>query len=172
MARREKKDSVYYVDKEHFTRCVIAEAREIRTAIANGDELPQISDYVAECIFKICTKLSNSGKFRSYTFLEEMVGDSIVDCVAAVKNFDPEAKTRSGKPNAFGYFTQVAWFAFLRRINTEKKQWAKQNKIRSTLTVHDFGDHIDTDDKATQILNRYIEEQVSFQTKKDHVPES
>jgi len=96
-----------------------------------------------------------------------MVGDAIVDCVAAVKNFDPEAKTRSGKPNAFGYFTQIAWFAFLRRINTEKKQWAKQSKMKSSLTVWDFGDQIDHNEYATQVLNRYIEDQAMYNAKNE-----
>lgn len=173
MGKRTPKDSIYYVDKEKLTAAVSEEAKIIREHIAEGKQPPGLSDYVAECIYKICTKLSYSGNFRNYTFIEEMVGDALVDCIAGAKNFDPTKKTRSGKPNAFGYFTQIAWFAFLRRINTEKKNHAKQQKLRNSMTAADVSCQQPgyEDDMAAQVLNSYVDEQIMFGLK-NAAPES
>lgn len=173
MGKRTPKDSIHYVDKEKLTNAVTEEAIKVRESIKAGEELPVISDYIAESIYKICTKLSYSGNFRNYTFIEDMVGDALVDCIASVKNFDPTKKTRSGKPNAFGYFTQIAWFAFLRRINNEKKNHEKQMKLKSTMTAADVSCQQPgyEDSTATQVLNSYIDEQIMFGLK-NAAPES
>jgi DNA-directed RNA polymerase specialized sigma24 family protein len=46
-----------------------------------------------------------------------MISDGIIDCIAAVDNFNPDRTN-----NPFAYFTQIAWNAFIRRIHKEKKQ--------------------------------------------------
>lgn len=90
--------------------------KEHRKYLEMGDD-PDISNYIGDCIMKICERISHRGNFIGYTFKDEMVGDAIENCIAAVNNFNPE-KTE----NPFGYFTQIAMNAFLRRIQKEKKQ--------------------------------------------------
>lgn len=82
-----------------------------------SDPKPRIPDYVGQCLYLINEKLSRRPNFGSYTYREDMVGDGIENCCAAVDNFDP-AKSA----NPFGYFTLIAWRAFVRRIDKEKKQ--------------------------------------------------
>ena len=165
--RKKSNEDAYYVDKSKFTEQVSIEAKTIREAKEKGTPIPPLSNYVSECIFKICTKLSYSQRFRNYTYIEEMVGDALLDCVAGVKNYDPTKQTRSGKPNAFGYFTQISWYAFVRRINLEKKNHEKTTRYKNSLTVGDVScqqiGH--EDDSAAQVLNAYIDEQIMFDLK-------
>ena len=81
-----------------------------------------VTNYIATCFLKIAEGLSHKANFVRYTYREEMVMDAVENCLKAIENYDIEAATRSGKPNAFAYFTQISWFAFLRRIQKEKKQ--------------------------------------------------
>mgnify|MGYP001561854414 CR=1 FL=1 len=157
--KRRKKRSIY-IDRVKLSEEVTKDALRIREALEKKQEIPQISNYVAESIYKIVTHLAFSGNFKGYTFREDMIGDAIVHCVASVKNFDPVAKTRDGKPNAFAYFTQVSYYAFLQRIHYEKEQWAKMAKIKSSLTIWDVAsnDALDPNEQATQILNAFVEE--------------
>jgi hypothetical protein len=85
--------------------------------------LPPIPNYIGECFVLICTKLGGKGNFVNYSYNDEMVGDGIENCLAAVDSFDPDKSK-----NPFAYFTQIAWYAFLRRIAKEKKQNAIKHK--------------------------------------------
>jgi hypothetical protein len=93
---------------------------------------PPIPEYIGECILMIATKLSNSRNFKSYTYKDEMILDSIENCFQYFHNFDPE-KTK----NPFAYFTQIIWFAFIRRIQKEKKQQYIKAKNLQTLVIND-----------------------------------
>ena len=66
--------------------------------------------------------MSHKANFVRYTYREEMVMDAVENCLKAIENYNIDKATRTGKPNAFAYFTQIAWYAFLRRIEKEKKQ--------------------------------------------------
>lgn len=140
-----------YVDKKTFTDAMIEYARvaqPIRKAckeagIKNPD-LPPITPYIAECIKKIAEGLARKPNFSGYSYRDEMVSHAIENCVKVVGSFDPFATTRSGKPNAFGYFTQICYFAFLRVMKLEKTQEHIKLSILDQADLSDFaevGDH-------------------------------
>tara|TARA_B100002019_G_scaffold205204_1_gene177980 strand:+ start:477 stop:1001 length:525 start_codon:yes stop_codon:yes gene_type:complete len=85
---------------------------------------PQVTQYIGECFIKIATHLSYKPNFINYMFREEMISDGVENCIQYVDNFDPNKST-----NAFSYFTQIIYFAFLRRIQKEKRQLDIKNKI-------------------------------------------
>lgn len=112
----------HYVNNALFSQSVVDHVLSVREAEAAGEKIPQMPRYVAECFLKISEGLSHKSNFVRYTYREEMVMDAVENCLRACKNYNIEAATRKGKPNAFGYFTQIAWYAFLRRIKKEQRQ--------------------------------------------------
>jgi len=123
MAKR-KKDSEHYVNNKDFLDAII----EYKMAIASAEQSelpkPRITRYLGECFLKIATHLSYKPNFVNYMFREDMISDGIENCVQYISNFDPEKSS-----NPFAYFTQIVYFAFLRRIAKEKKQLEIKNKI-------------------------------------------
>ena len=114
MARKKQ----HYVDNEKF----LVVMTEYRNAYLDGKEngevqKPMIPDYAGECFLKIAERLSHRPNFINYAFREEMVSDGIENCVMYASNFNPEKSS-----NPFAYFTQITYYAFLRRIEKEKKQ--------------------------------------------------
>ena len=105
-----------------------------------GKEPPQITNYIAESILKISNGLSRSPNFVNYPYREDMVMDGVIDCIKGIRNFNAEKITRTGTPNAFGYFTQICYYAFLRRIAKEKKQLDIKMKIIDSGTIGNFMD--------------------------------
>jgi flagellar hook-basal body complex protein FliE len=116
------KERPHYVNNAEFSQAVVEYVRSVNEANEKGEQVPVMPRYVAECFLKIATGLSHATNFVRYTYREEMVMDAVENCLRAVKNYDVDAATRKGKPNAFGYFTQISWYAFIRRITKEKKQ--------------------------------------------------
>lgn len=116
------KEKPHYVNNREFSLAVVEYCTRVQEAKANGDPNPIVTDYIASCFLKIAEGLSHKANFVRYTYREEMVMDAVENCLKAIENYNIEAATRSGKPNAFAYFTQISWFAFLRRIQKEKKQ--------------------------------------------------
>jgi len=126
------RDKPHYVNNREFSLAVVeyvkivqeacGEHETVKLAEAAGVKLPQVPDYIAICFLKISEGLSHKGNFIRYTYRDEMAMDGVENCLKAVMNYNLEAATRSGNPNAFSYFTQICWYAFLRRIAKEKKQ--------------------------------------------------
>jgi DNA-directed RNA polymerase specialized sigma24 family protein len=112
-----KSNKNHYVDNNKFLESMIEYKRACLEAEDSGEKKPQIPDYVARCILMIAEKLSSKPNFHSYTFREEMVGDGIKNCIMYIDNFDPEKSS-----NPFAYFTQIIYYAFIQRINRERKQ--------------------------------------------------
>ena len=110
-AKRQKHN---YVDNKKF----LVEMVEYRTSViqSNTEERPRVPFYIGDCIMKIATHLSYKPNFINYTFREEMISDGVENCLQYIDNFDPEKSK-----NPFAYFTQIIYFAFLRRIQKEKK---------------------------------------------------
>lgn len=88
------------------------------------DTKPPIPRYIGECFLKIANHLSFKPNFVNYMFKEEMISDGIENSVQYIHNFDPDKSQ-----NPFAYFTQIIHYAFIRRINKEKKQMEIRNKI-------------------------------------------
>ena len=107
----------HYVDNTLFLDEMLKFRNSVIESKLNNTERPQVPNYVGECFLKIAEHLSYKPNFINYTFREEMISDGIENCLQYIDNFDPE-KSR----NPFAYFTQIIYFAFLRRIQKEKKQ--------------------------------------------------
>jgi hypothetical protein len=119
---KEKRASVHYVNNKEFSQAVVDYVRSVNEAKEAGKEPGIIPNYVGMCFLKICEGLSHKYNFINYTYRDEMVMDAVENCVKAITNYDVNKATRTGLPNAFAYFTQISYFAFLRRIAKEKKQ--------------------------------------------------
>ena len=112
----------HYVNNAEFSAAVVEYVSNLKQQVAKGKPEPVVPEYIARCFLKISEGLSHKSNFVRYTYREEMVMDAVENCLRAIKNYNIEAATRTGKPNAFSYFTQISWYAFIRRIQKEKKQ--------------------------------------------------
>ena len=124
MAEKMKpQDKPHYVNNKEFSLAVVDYCNRLQKAQKQkSKKIPIVDNYIAECFLKIAEGLSHKSNFIRYTYREEMVMDAVENCLKAIKNYDIDTATRTGTPNAFAYFTQISWYAFLRRIDKEKKQ--------------------------------------------------
>ena len=128
-----KRQNAHYVNNADFSLAVVDYVKKAGEAKSKKEEVPKVTDYIATCFLKIAEGLSHKANFIRYTYREEMVMDAVENCLKAISNYNLEAATRTGKPNAFAYFTQITWYAFLRRIAKEKKQQdIKMKYLRSS----------------------------------------
>lgn len=151
------KDKPHYVNNKAFSQAVVDYVNSVNTAKDQGQEGPNITEYIGECFLKITEGLSHKSNFSGYTYREEMVMDAVENCIRAIMNYNVEKATRSGLPNAFGYFTQISYFAFLRRIAKEKKQQDIKVRYREHAGVFDVmvsGDHPDALGIVDRIKNK------------------
>lgn len=116
------KKTEHYVNNAEFSKAVAEYVEKVNIAREAGESIPVVPNYIAQCFINIAEGLSRKSHFIRYTYREEMVLDGIENCLKAIENYNLETATRSGKPNAFSYFTTIVWYAFLRRIAKEKKQ--------------------------------------------------
>jgi len=116
------KEKPHYVNNRQFSEAVVEYCEHVLECKDKGKPKPVVPNYVAECFLKIAEGLSHKANFVRYTYREEMVMDAVENCLKAIENYDIKTATRTGTPNAFAYFTQISWYAFLRRIQKEKKQ--------------------------------------------------
>lgn len=148
---RQKRKSIHYVNNADFSQAVVDYVKTVNEAKEKKhNQIPKVPDYVAQCFLRIAEGLSHKVNFIGYTYREEMVMDAVENCLKAISNYDIEAATRTGKPNAFAYFTQITWYAFLRRIAKEKKQQSIKTKYIANSGVEDF--MIDENGDATSGL--------------------
>ena len=117
VGRPRKKDSVHYVSNKDFYTAMVDWKDKIESASNDNEPPPPIPNYVGECFMKIASKLSNRPNFNGYTYKDEMISDGIENCIQYADRFNPEKSN-----NPFAYFTQIIYYAFLRRIQREKKQ--------------------------------------------------
>ena len=144
-----KKQNEHYVNNKEFTQAV-AEFNELtKLAESKGKTPPQMSNYIGECIYKIATRLSTRPNFINYTYRDEMICDAIENCIQYIGNFNVEKSN-----NAFAYITQICYYAFLRRIQKEKKQVFIKQQMTMDITQDTF-DTIDGD--TTGITNTNVE---------------
>lgn len=134
-----KKQKTHYIDNKKFYAEMVIWKKKVKEAENSDDPRPPITEYIGECIMKIADHLSQKPNFANYPFKEEMIGDGIENCLMYAHNFNP----RKSK-NPFSYFTQIIYFAFLRRIEKEKKQVYVKLKMTELLddgTVHKWLKH-------------------------------
>ena len=151
------KEKPHYVNNKDFSQAVVDYVSEVRIAEKKGSQIPVVPNYVAECLLKIAERLSHKSNFVRYTYREEMVMDAVENCLKALGNYDVDAATRGGKPNAFGYFTQISWFAFLRRIQKEKKQQDLKLRYIAESGLDEFMVDPDEDPEVAKIVQSFVD---------------
>ena len=153
MARRK---SIHYVNNAQFSQAVVDYVKTVEHARKTDINIPTVPDYVAQCFLRIAEGLSHKANFIRYTYREEMVMDAVENCLKAISNYNLEAATRTGKPNAFAYFTQITWFAFLRRITKEKKQQEIKINYLTRSGIDSFID-VGTETTATDTATHFVD---------------
>lgn len=113
MSTKKRED---YVSNADLFKALNDYSDRVVAAVQKGEDTPTIPTYIAECIIKIATRLAYRPNFKNYTFRDEMIADGIENAINAVKSFDSKKSQ-----NPFAYFTQIIWWAFVRRIQSEKK---------------------------------------------------
>ena len=153
---RTKRQSIHYVNNADFSTAVVEYVKEVRIAKANEEQLPIVKNYIASCFLKIAEGLSHKSNFIRYTYREEMVMDAVENCLKAIENYNLETATRTGKPNAFAYFTQITWYAFLRRIAKEKKQQDIKLKYLTSSALETFVE-VEGDTLANTVAQQFVD---------------
>jgi hypothetical protein len=151
------KDKPHYVNNAMFSQAVVDYVTTLNEARESCIEQPKVTDYIAQCFLKICEGLSHKSNFVRYTYREEMVMDAVENCLKAIENYNLEAATRTGKPNAFAYFTQISWFAFLRRIEKEKKQQDIKMRYMEQAGGDMFLDNELGDERSGQYASAFVD---------------
>ena len=131
MAKKQK--SVHYVDNKKFLQAMKDWKEQCKEAEEADEELPRITNYIGECFLKIANGLSYRPNFINYTYRQEMISDGIENCLQYIHNFNPEKSN-----NPFAYFTQIIYYAFIRRIQKEKKQTHVKHKMIEKAMVPTF----------------------------------
>lgn len=155
MAKRVKRN---YVNNPDFLEALIEYKKKCKEAEDSGDELPRVPNYIGDCIYQIANRLATKPNFSGYSYKEDMIMDGIENCLLYINNFDHEKSS-----NPFAYFTQVIWFAFLRRIQKEKKQlYVKYKSSHETIAMsgtftggEDLKMHLNT---SADYINTFIED--------------
>lgn len=146
-----------YVNNPDLLQAIIDYKKAIVEAENGGDKKPIVPDYIGNCILMISKRLATKPNFSGYTYKEDMISDGIENCLQYMHNFNPEKSK-----NPFAYFTQIIWFAFLRRIAKEKKQMyirfkASQN-MADSLSVTDSNDVQIHMNEAPAYISEFIRE--------------
>jgi len=132
------KEKPHYVNNKEFSHAVVDHVKSVELAVSENREPPKVTNYIATCFMKISEGLSHRPNFVRYTYREEMVMDAVENCLRAIQNYNIDTATRTGKPNAFSYFTQICFFAFIRRITKEKKQQDIKYRYIERMGIEDF----------------------------------
>ncbi|UYA57650.1 RNA polymerase sigma factor for late [Synechococcus phage S-CREM1] len=146
-----EKKKQHYLDNKEFLRALINYKQSVVKAEASGLPKPRVNNYIGECFLKIATHLSYRPNFINYMYKDDMICDGIENCIQYVDNFDPEKSS-----NPFAYFTQIVYYAFLRRIAKEKRQMEIKEKLieRSGYEEVFTSDGADSDNQYNQIKSK------------------
>jgi len=156
------KQSVHYIDNKEFLRAITEYRQKVIAAKEAGDEKPRVTNYLGECMVKIANHLAYKSNFVNYTFRDEMILDGIENCITYIDNFDPEKSK-----NPFAYFTQITYYAFLRRIQKEKKQLDTKYKYIQSLDIESVMADVDPNDANTSEYLDYLRKQIDASAKID-----
>ena len=143
MAKRKR--SEHYVNNKEFLAALIKYQEDIEIARLQDKTKPVIPRYIGECFLKIANHLSYRPNFINYTFRDDMSSDGIENCLQYMDNFNPDKSN-----NPFAYFTQIIYYAFIRRIQKEKKQIQIKSKLIQNTGVENMMDQLQGDDAQYQ----------------------
>lgn len=124
--------SEHYVDNKKLYAEMVTYLEAVKESEESDSKRPRVPEYIGECLLKISTRLSTKPNFINYTYRDEMISDGIENCINYIGNFNPEKSS-----NPFAYFTQIIYYAFLRRIQREKKQLYIKHKSLERSVVFD-----------------------------------
>lgn len=164
---KKPRKKINYINNKTLYGSMIHYKNEVAEAKKNDREPPIVTKYIGESILKICSNLAKKPNFSGYTYKSDMISDAIMDCVAAVDNFDPE-KTN----NPFAYFTQIAWNAFIRRIQKEKKQtYIKHKNFENSFIMNELWSdaeniHLKSNEYSAEIVRSFEDKSKLTKTKK------
>ena len=139
------KEKPHYVDNKKFLEAMIEYKDRCKKAEEKNRKKPDVTNYIGECFLKIANHLSYRPNFINYTYRDDMISDGIENCLQYMDNFNPEKSN-----NPFAYFTQIIYYAFIRRIQKEKKQMQVKAKLISNAGVENMMDQLAGDDKVYQ----------------------
>ena len=139
------KQKPHYVDNKKFLQAMIEYRDKCKKAEEKNRKKPEVTNYIGECFLKIANHLSYRPNFINYTYRDDMISDGIENCLQYMNNFDPDKSD-----NPFAYFTQIIYYAFIRRIQKEKKQMQVKAKIIANAGVENMMDQLEGDDAQYQ----------------------
>src|SRR5210317_1181723 len=143
----------HYVNNKDFLEAMTAYKKEVDKAKRQKKDKPLVSDYIGSCFLKIANHLSYRPNFINYTFRDDMISDGIENCLQYLNNFNPEKSN-----NPFAYFTQIIYYAFIRRIQKEKKQVIIKQRMIAESNYDDMtlqpGEDRDFKNQFTEFLKK------------------
>ena len=135
----------HYVDNKRFLEAMIEYKEKCRIAEEKGKKKPDVTNYIGECFLKIANHLSFRPNFINYTYRDDMISDGIENCLQYMSNFNSEKSN-----NPFAYFTQIIYYAFISRIQKEKKQMLVKSKLIQNAGIENMMDSLAGDDTQYQ----------------------
>lgn len=164
MAKRRDPNSRHYVDNKEFLIAISEYRERVQAAKAAGEQKPRVTEYLGECMVKIANHLAYKSNFVNYTFRDEMILDGIENCITYIDNFDPEKSK-----NPFAYFTQITYYAFIRRIQKEKKQMDTKKKFIGSLDMQELmmsdSDGNDGNSEYLEYIRKAVDEAAQLEEK-------
>ena len=142
---KKAKEKPHYVDNKKFLEAMIEHRDKCERAKNKNRKKPEVTNYIGECFLKIANHLSYRPNFINYTFRDDMISDGIENCLQYMDNFNPDKSK-----NPFAYFTQIIYYAFIRRIQKEKKQIQIKSKLIANAGVENMMDQLKGDDQQYQ----------------------
>ena len=142
---KKAKEKPHYVDNKKFLEAMIEYRDRCEKAKNRNRKKPEVTNYIGECFLKIANHLSYRPNFINYTFRDDMISDGIENCLQYMDNFNPDKSN-----NPFAYFTQIIYYAFIRRIQKEKKQIQIKSKLIQNTGVENMMDQLQGDDAQYQ----------------------
>jgi hypothetical protein len=143
--KKNKAQKPHYVDNKKFLEAMVEYRARCTNAEEQKESKPDVTNYIGECFLKIANHLSYRPNFINYTFRDDMISDGIENCLQYMSNFNPDKSN-----NPFAYFTQIIYYAFIRRIQKEKKQMQIKSKLIANAGAENMMDQLAGDDKVYQ----------------------
>lgn len=166
MVKVKKKVKQEYVNNKDFLAALISYKELVEKSKKEDTARPRVPNYIGECIMKISTHLARKPNFINYTFKDDMIADGIENCLQYIDNFDP-----SKSSNPFAYFTQIIWYAFIRRIQKEKQVLYTKYKLTQHVNLMnsssdsqehdrdvDFNDNIRMSEWSEEYMNTFMKD--------------
>ena len=144
-----KRKKEHYVDNKKFLAALVKYRDQKEINEIQGKPKPRVDNYIGDCFLKIATHLSYRPNFINYMYKDDMICDGVENCIQYIDNFDPKKSN-----NPFAYFTQIIYYAFLRRIQKEKRQLDIKDKIIEKSGFDEIASVDETDPTYHQIKSR------------------